>query len=465
MRRDISLLVWLAGVVVGFCCPASPGANVALWSQTSPSYVPPSDEIRDKLAIWPPEVAKNLTYYVKIEAPTEMAGKLGEVLGHAMSVWESAANITFVPVADQNAAHLVVNIEYHAGGGHYHGGGNAWPPVRRADGTFETSHLNLYFGGEPDQATDWREESWVWTAAHELGHALGLWHEFERPDRDQYIRMYPGQKLLPVIEHEKGFTADTALDYASLMMYAWTDSDRQPYYYLASPDRAAIPLPTVSYYQRNGLSVGDAWIIQWLYGKAPDREPMVHQEPRRDDTPLVEWQKAGWNAVNAPGTQIYGCDGWVVIEAEYGLNDHWTWGGNPPRLEKRIDPRPFQMSVEVKAEYVPAQTHAGIFVILGPKDWIYFGSFENPRQICVQRTGQGLSPAVNISSNSFQLHVLYTGGRLSFACTEGDDTWEVGTFTGLPVPGQLGMGIKTWDFGELGYRRILFRNVSFSLLR
>ncbi len=465
MRRRFNLFSWLIVTGTAFCCSVSSGANVALWSQTSPNYIPPSNDIHDSVAIWPPEVAGNLTYYTKIDAPTEMAGKLGEVLGHAMSVWESAANITFVPVADENAARLVVNIEYHGGKGHYHGGGNAWPPVRRADGTFETSHVNLFFGGEPDQASDWREDSWVWTAAHELGHALGLWHEFERSDRDQYIRAFPGQELLSVIEHERGFTADTSFDYASIMMYAWTDSDRQPYYYLASPDRASLPLPTVNYYQRNGLSVSDVWIVQWLYGKAPDREPMIHQDPRRDDTPLVEWQKAGWNAVNAPGTEIYGCDGWVVMEAEYGLNDHWTWGGNPPRLEKRIDPRPFKMSVDVKAEYVPSQTHAGVFIILGPRDWIYFGPYENPRQIVAQRTGRELSPVINVGSNCFQLQVVSHSGRLEFTCVEKDDTHYAAALSGVTMPGQVGVGIKTWGAGEFGYRRIHFRNPSLSLLR
>ncbi len=464
MRRRFHLLVWLAGLAVGIVCSACQGANVAFWSQTSPSYRPSSSDIRATLAVWPAEVAKNLTYYVQIDAPAEMTERLTEVLGHAMSVWESAADLRFVSVRNPNAAHLAVHMEYHAGKGQYHGGGNAWPPVRRADGTWETSHLNLYFSGEPSQAATWQEDSWVWMTVHELGHTLGLWHEFQRTDRNQYLRVLPDPPLLPVMASEQGFTADTPFDCASVMMYAWTDKDRQPYYYLATPSTASLPVSTVSFYQRNGLSPGDVWIIQWLYGKAQDREPMIHQSPRRDDTPLTDLQRAGWYVVNAPGTEIYGCNGWVTMEAEYGLNDHWTWGGNPPRVAKNVDPEAFQLSVEIKADYVPSGTHAGVFVIFSSQDWIYFGPYEDPRQIRVQCTGQGLSPALNVDSNVFQLRVVYRRAHFEFVCTAGNETWEIAAFDRTGAPAQLGVGIKTWGGGEFEYRRLLFRNLSQSPL-
>lgn len=442
-------------------CHVIYAGNVAFWSQTSPEYVPPSSDIHDRVTMWPPEIAKNLTYYVNIKSPNNMVDRLKETLQHAMAVWESAADIQFVEAQLQIQAYIIINIEYYSEDGHYHGGGNGWPPARRADGSLKISYVNLYFRGEPDLADSCYEDSWVWMTVHELGHALGLWHEFQRSDRDQYLRVLPDQEYLPVIENEKGFNADTDFDYASVMMYAWTDNDRQPYFYLAAPGTVSLPLPTVNFYQRNGLSPGDIETIQWLYGKPQNQQqPIIHQDLPRDNALLIEWQQQGWKIVSAPGLEIYADDEGIVMEAECGLWDHWTWGGNPPRLEKTLFQSNFDMSVDLKTDYVPFGTHAGIFIILTEQDWIYFGPYENPRHIYVQRTGRSLSPRFQTDSNHFQLRVAFQNGHLRFICIQEGEEYEIETFSGLQTPVKVGIGIKTWGTGEFGYRLIHFQNLS-----
>ena len=85
----------------------------------------------------------------------------------------------------------------------------------------------------------------MWVAAHEIGHALGLWHEFERDDRDHHVRSVPDRAHLDRMAPTRGDAAGTAYDEASLMHYAWRDGDRSPGYALVRPD-GRTPIESVS---------------------------------------------------------------------------------------------------------------------------------------------------------------------------------------------------------------------------
>ena len=65
-------------------------------------------------------------------------------------------------------------------------------------------------------------------AAHEVGHALGLLHEHQRPDRDQYVKVH--YDLIHDIRHGQVFkhgsygslTYGLPYDYGSIMHYTST---------------------------------------------------------------------------------------------------------------------------------------------------------------------------------------------------------------------------------------------------
>ena len=152
----------------------------------------------------------------------------------------------------------------------------------KTDGGNNTSQVGFKKGIRTDiniTAFWWRQGEWM--PAHELGHALGLFHEHARWDRDQFIAVHyenikPGRQAdYDWIAKTNWIVSSTPYDYYSIMHYrvCWAgrceseckDGDG------SSPCAVLDPLGTnydgvIGQWDANGISAMDGERMRLIYG-------------------------------------------------------------------------------------------------------------------------------------------------------------------------------------------------------
>nr|QNH72407.1 toxin candidate TRINITY_DN8389_c0_g2_i1 [Ceriantheomorphe brasiliensis] len=132
---------------------------------------------------------------------------------------------------------------------------------------------------------------------HEIGHALGFWHEQSRPDRDGYIRINRGN-IMRGMEHNFNKYTTTQInsygqsyDFGSVMhygAYAFSSNRR--------PTITKLNGGTTGLGQRNGLSAGDVTQARMMYcggtGPGPTQAPTGCTEDKNQY--CGAWAKKGF---------------------------------------------------------------------------------------------------------------------------------------------------------------------------
>ncbi len=180
--------------------------------------------------------------------------------------------------------------------------------VRENNGGLCFSSIGM-IGGEQKIRVDDKCEAG--TMVHEIGHAVGLWHEQSRQDRDRFVRvLYQNISHGSFRDFDRHVNDEPDLcpyDYASIMHYGeYADTGERH-----SPSIETIP-PGIPIGQRQTLSLGDIDAVCHMYGFQPKFVTVAthvaglkiivdgvdYESPRKFD-----WKPGSTHSIEAPAEQ------------------------------------------------------------------------------------------------------------------------------------------------------------------
>lgn len=217
--------------------------------------------------------------------------------------WEARTHLTFPRRTAANAAMYPDYVRFFDGDGHYSMVGRQ--------------------GGKQDISID--TGGTVGTVVHELGHAIGLWHEQSRQDRDSFVTIdwtnIQAGKEHNFNQHINDGDDWGGYDYASIMHYPRTAFAKDSSKPTITPKQSGVTIG-----QRAGASAGDVNAVLSMYPRPANAATLYAGAWRGGSDKYFLWCNVSKNEFLAKWQELSG-QGYRLVDLEVDASSgttHWT---------------------------------------------------------------------------------------------------------------------------------------------